>query len=114
MRGLSILIGITLGLELAGTAAANGRYPATSTVHFQPGSTKDLFIGAEHDPVVLVTIKADRQRKAQLAALGLVAQPSIQPRADQLQLGLKGTMSEAELIVPCRPSSSRSLKSAGE
>jgi hypothetical protein len=37
----------------------------------------DLLVGAEHDPVVLVAVKTDRKRQAQLTALGLVAQPAI-------------------------------------
>jgi hypothetical protein len=49
----------------------------------------DLLVGAEHDAVVLVAVKADRQRQAQFAALSFVAQPAIQPRADQVKLGLR-------------------------
>ena len=48
----------------------------------------DLLIGRQHDPAVLVAVEPDRQREAQLAARGLVAQPAVQPRADQVQLGL--------------------------
>ena len=49
----------------------------------------DLLVGAQHDPAVLVAVEPDRQREPQLAARGLVAQPAVQPRADQVQLGLR-------------------------
>jgi hypothetical protein len=47
-----------------------------------------LLVRAQHDPAVLIAIEPDRQRQAQFAALGLVAQPAVQPRPDQVQLGL--------------------------
>jgi len=49
----------------------------------------DLLVGAQDDTVALVAIKPDRQMHHQLAARSLVAQPSVQPRADQVQLGLR-------------------------
>lgn len=46
----------------------------------------DLLIRTQHNPAVVNTIQADWQRQPQLAALGLVAQPAVQPSADQMQL----------------------------
>jgi hypothetical protein len=48
----------------------------------------DLLIGAQDDAPVLVAIEPNRQGEAQLAALSLAAQPAVQPRADEVQLGL--------------------------
>ena len=49
----------------------------------------DLLVSGEHDPPVLVAIQTDREVQLKLAALGLVAQPAVQPGADQVQLGLR-------------------------
>ena len=49
----------------------------------------DLLIAGERDPLVLVAVQPDRQREPQLAALGLVPKPAVQPRADQMQLRLR-------------------------
>src|SRR5687768_10407944 len=35
-----------IAAAVASPAFANGRMPATSTVHFRPGSTSDIYIGA--------------------------------------------------------------------
>ncbi len=55
-----------------------------------------LLVRAEHDPIVVVTVEPNRQRQAQLAALGLVAQPAIQPGTNQVQLGLRHRALQAE------------------
>ena len=63
-----------------------------------------LLVRAQHDPVVVVAIQPDRQREAQLAARGLVAQPAVQPRADQVQLGLghRALQAEQQPVVEVR------------
>ena len=55
-----------------------------------------LLVRAQHDPILVVAIQTDRQRKAQLATFGLVAQPSVQPGADQMQLRLGHRALQAE------------------
>jgi photosystem II stability/assembly factor-like uncharacterized protein len=45
MRRLALVL-VALALGHAAPAAANGRMPATSTVHFRPGSTSDIYVGA--------------------------------------------------------------------
>jgi hypothetical protein len=56
----------------------------------------DLLVGRQHDPAVLVAVEADREVQGQLAALCLVAQPAVQPGADQVQLGLGHRALQAE------------------
>jgi hypothetical protein len=48
----------------------------------------DLLVGGQHNAAAVVTLEPHRQVLLELAALGLVAQPAIQPGADQVQLGL--------------------------
>ena len=48
----------------------------------------DLLIGAQDDPTVRLAVEPDREMHHQLAARGLVAQPAVQPGADQVQLRL--------------------------
>ena len=64
-----------------------GPQPAPQAEHALDRVTH-LLIGTQHNQVVIVAIKPDRQRQPQLAALGLVTQPADQPRADQVQLRL--------------------------
>ena len=56
----------------------------------------DLLVRAQHYPVVVVAVQPDRQRQAQLAARGLVAQPADQSRADEVQLRLAHRALEPE------------------
>jgi hypothetical protein len=56
----------------------------------------DLLVRTEHNSIVLITIQADRQRQPQLAARGLVAQPTVEPGTDQVQLGFGHRSFEAE------------------
>jgi hypothetical protein len=55
-----------------------------------------LLIRAQHDPTIVVAIEPHWQRQTQLAALSLVAQPAIEPRADQVQFGLRHRALQAE------------------
>jgi hypothetical protein len=45
-RVLLVLVSVIAVAAGAAPAAANGRMPATSTLHFRPGSTTDLYVGA--------------------------------------------------------------------
>ena len=47
-----------------------------------------LLIRAQHDPIVIVAIEPDRQRQPQRTPGGLVPEPAVHARADQVQLGL--------------------------
>jgi hypothetical protein len=47
-----------------------------------------LLVGRQRDPPVLPAVKPDRQTQLKLAASGLVAQPTVKPLADQVQLRL--------------------------
>jgi hypothetical protein len=47
-----------------------------------------LLVGRQRDRPALLAVKADRQVQLKLAALGLVAQPTVEPLADQVQLRL--------------------------
>jgi hypothetical protein len=55
-----------------------------------------LLIGGQRDAAVVVALEPDRKRQAQLAALGLVAQPTDQSRTDQVQLRLGDLSLEAQ------------------
>ena len=48
-----------------------------------------LLIGAQDNAPVLVAIQPHREARAQLAAGSLVAQPAVQPGADEVKLGLR-------------------------
>src|SRR5436190_794353 len=56
----------------------------------------DLLVGRQHDPPVVGALEPDRQVLAELAALGLVAQPAVEAGADQVQLGLRHRPLEPE------------------
>jgi hypothetical protein len=66
----------------------------------------DLLIGGQDGVAVLVAIEPDREVLLKLAALCLVAKPTIKPGADQVQLRLRHRA--------LQPQSSRSLKFPGE
>jgi hypothetical protein len=61
--------------------------PAPEHEH-APDRVTHLLVAREHDPVALVALEPDRQVHPQLPPRGLAAQPAVQPRADQVQLGL--------------------------
>ena len=77
---------LPLGDQL-GDDLASGPQPPPQAEHPLDRVT-NLLISGQRDRPVLVTVKADRQVLLELAALGLVAQPAVQPRADQVQLRL--------------------------
>jgi hypothetical protein len=47
-----------------------------------------LRIRAQHDPIIVIAVEPHRQREPQLPARGLVPEPAVQARADQVQFGL--------------------------
>ena len=55
-----------------------------------------LLVGRQHDAAVLVAVQADWEVLLKLAALGLVAKPAVEARADQVQFGLAHRAFEPE------------------
>jgi len=64
----------------------------------------DLFVGGKRDLTCVVAVQADRQDQLQLASRRLVAQPALQPGADQVQLGFghRALQPEQQSIVEIR------------
>lgn len=63
---------------------------------YQPDGGLDRLVGREHDATGGVVVIAHRQVDGELAAAGLLPQPTRKPRADQVQLGLTHRPFEAE------------------
>ena len=61
-----------------------------------PDRVLHALIGVEHDPARGIIDEADWYPALQVAAAGFVQEPSLQPRAEQMQLGFRHRALEAE------------------
>jgi hypothetical protein len=63
-----------------------------------------LLVGRQHDAAVLVAVQADGEVLLEFATLGLVAQPAVEARANQVQLGLahRALQPEQQPVVEIR------------